>query len=124
MTSWNPDTLAAIAATDDLHISPFRADGTTYGTPTWIWSVVVGDDLYVRAYNGTGSSWYQSAVTQKAGRIRAAGNEHEVAFEPADASVNEAVDAAYAAKYDGSPYLGGIIGPQQQEATVRILPSA
>lgn len=37
---------------DDLHISPFREDGKTYGTPTWIWSVVVDGGLYVRAYNG------------------------------------------------------------------------
>lgn len=45
MSDWNPDTIAAIAASDDLHVSPFRADGTTYGTPTWIWSVVVDGDL-------------------------------------------------------------------------------
>jgi hypothetical protein len=30
-----------IAESDDLHISPFRDDGVTYGTPTWILSVVV-----------------------------------------------------------------------------------
>ena len=38
---WDDDTLTAIADTDDLHVAPFREDGTTYGTPTWIWSVVV-----------------------------------------------------------------------------------
>lgn len=26
-----------IADADDLRISPFREDGVTYGTPTWIW---------------------------------------------------------------------------------------
>ena len=41
MSSWNEDELKEIGETDDLHISPFREDGTTYGTPTWIWSVVV-----------------------------------------------------------------------------------
>ncbi len=39
---------------DDLHIAPFREDGVTPGTPTWIWSVAVGGDLYVRGYNGQG----------------------------------------------------------------------
>jgi len=43
------DELQSIARTDDLHISPFREDGETYGAPTWIWSVVVDGDLYVAA---------------------------------------------------------------------------
>jgi hypothetical protein len=42
---WKPEELRRIAETDDLHISPFREDGVTYGTPTWIWSVVVDDGL-------------------------------------------------------------------------------
>ena len=48
--AWSPNELQSIARTDDLHISPLREDGKTYGTPTWIWSVVVDGDLYVRAY--------------------------------------------------------------------------
>ena len=39
----------------------------------WIWSVVVDGALYVRACNGVGSSWYQAALKQKAGRVTAAG---------------------------------------------------
>jgi hypothetical protein len=35
--------LKRIAESDDLHIAPFREDGVTYGTLTWIWSVIVGD---------------------------------------------------------------------------------
>ena len=50
--NWPKDELRRIAETDDLQISPFREDGATYGTPTWIWSVAVDDALYVRAYNG------------------------------------------------------------------------
>jgi Uncharacterized protein conserved in bacteria (DUF2255) len=38
-----------------------------------MWSVAVDDALYVRGYNGQNSRWYQAAVRQKAGRIRAAG---------------------------------------------------
>ena len=76
------EDLEKIAETDDLHIAPFRDDGTTYGTPTWIWSVVVDGALYVRGYNGQASRWYQAAVRQKAGRITAAGTARDVAFEP------------------------------------------
>jgi hypothetical protein len=56
MTSWPTDELRKIAEADDLHVSPFREDGARYGTPTWIWSVAVGDDLYMSAYNGQDSS--------------------------------------------------------------------
>ncbi len=73
MSTWPKGELNKIAGTDDLHISPFRDDGKTYGTPTWIWSVVVDGALYVRAYNGHKSQWYQAALRQKAGRISAAG---------------------------------------------------
>jgi len=73
MSSWSKEELRKIAGSDDLHISPFREDGVTYGTPTWIWSVVMDNNLYVRAYNGTNSSWCQAATKQKAGRIVAGG---------------------------------------------------
>ncbi len=52
MAAWSKDELRKIAAADDLHIAPFREDGVTYGTPTWIWSVAVDNALYVRGYNG------------------------------------------------------------------------
>jgi hypothetical protein len=38
--------------------------------------------LYVRAYNGQSSRWYQAALRQKAGRIIATGVTKEVSFEP------------------------------------------
>ena len=84
MAPWSKDELRKIAEADDLHISPFRKDGVTYGTPTWIWSVAVGEDLYVRAYYGQSSRWDQAAVREKAGRITSAGMTKEVTFVPAD----------------------------------------
>jgi hypothetical protein len=92
-----------IAEADDLHISPLREDGKTYGTPTWIWSVAVGDTLYVRPYNGKDSRWYQAALREKAGRIAAAGMTKEVLFEPADGAANDLIDDAYRTKYQGVP---------------------
>src|SRR3954468_657799 len=107
---WQEDELRKISEADDLHISPFRDDGATYGTPTWIWSVAVDDGLYVRAYNGRRSRWYQAAMRQKAGRGTAAGMAKEVAFEPVDGPINDRIDGAYREKYHGSPYLSPMIG--------------
>ncbi len=122
MAAWSKDELRRIAEADDLHIAPFRDDGVTYGTPTWIWSVAIDDALYVRAYNGRDSRWYQAAVRQKAGRITAAGMTKEVAFEPVQGLINDRIDDAYRAKYRGSPYLGPMIAAGARAATVRVMP--
>ena len=122
MATWSKDELRKIAEADDLHISPFREDGMTYGTPTWIWSVAVDDALYVRAYYGQSSRWYQAAVQQRAGRIVAVGMTKEVTFEPADGPINDLIDDAYRAKYHGSPYLRSMISPGARSATVKVMP--
>ena len=122
MTAWSKNELHKIAAADDLHIAPFRDDGVTHGTPTWIWSVAVDNDLYVRAYNGKNSRWYKSAIKQKAGRILAAGMTKEVTFEPVDGPINAPIDDAYRAKYKGNPYLNPMITGAARSATVKITP--
>ena len=119
---WLKKELEGIAGSDDLHVSPLREDGKTYGTPTWIWSVVVDGGLYVRAYNGKESRWYKAALRQKAGRITAAGMTKEVTFESVDGQINDRIDDAYRAKYAGSPYLKPMIGEGARAATVRVMP--
>jgi hypothetical protein len=122
MVTWSKDELRNVARTDDLHIAPFREDEVNYGTPTWIWSVAVGDALYIRAYNGQKSRWYQAALRQKAGRIVAAGMTKDVKFEPVKGPINDLIDDAYRAKYGGSAYLKPMISARARSATVRVTP--
>jgi len=122
MNRWPGEELRKISETDDLHISPFREDGETYGTPTWIWSVVVDDALYVRPYSGQKSGWYQAAMRQKAGRITAAGITKEVSFEAVQGPINDRIDDAYRAKYKGNQYLSPMIGARARGATVKVIP--
>ncbi|MCB9471595.1 MAG: DUF2255 family protein [Candidatus Obscuribacterales bacterium] len=123
MIQWNKSDLQKIAETDDLHIAPLRDDGVTYGTPTWIWSVVVDNQLFVRPYNGKRSSWYKAAISQKAGQIEAAGLTRQVNFEQeSDDAVNRRIDDAYRTKYKGSPYLNAMIESGPRSATIKILP--
>ncbi|MER8521201.1 DUF2255 family protein [Mesorhizobium sp. M1076] len=122
MTRWSEDELREIAEADDLHIAPFREDGVTYGTPTWIWSVAVDGVLYARGYNGQDSRWYQAAIRQKGGRIIAARMTKDVAFEPVDGPINDRIDDPYRAKHRGNPYLSPMIGARARSATVRIVP--
>jgi hypothetical protein len=122
MGKWAKDRLQQITSSDDLHIAPFREDGVTLGTPTWIWSVVVDGELYVRAYNGTSSRWYQAASKQKAGQVTVAGQTTDVSFEQVSGEINDRIDAAYDAKYSSSPYLKPMIGDRARATTVRISP--
>ena len=120
--TWSKEELRRIAEADDLHVAPFREDGATYGTPTWIWSVAADGALYVRGYNGQSSRWYQAAVGQKAGRIVAAGITKEVMFDPVGGPINELIDDAYRKKYRGSPYLSSMVGARARSASVKVMP--
>lgn len=120
--TWNSDELERIVEVDDLKISPFREDGRTYGTPTWIWCVSVDGELYVRPYSGRSSRWYQAAMSQLAGRIVAAGMTIDVLFESAGGPINDRIDKAYQEKYRTSQYLKPMISERSRTATVRVTP--
>jgi hypothetical protein len=118
---FSAEQLQQIDQADDLKIAPFREDGVTYGTPTWIWEVIVEGNLYVRAYHGTSSRWYQAALKQKAGRIHAAGMIKDVSFElVSENNLNEKIDRAYQSKYNESPYMTHMISGGARSATVKI----
>lgn len=118
--TWATEELRKINEADDLHVAPFRDDGVSYGTPTWVWAVVLDGGLWVRAYHGQRSTWYQAALRNKAGRIQAAGMTREVTFSPVDGDILSRIDDAYRAKYSGSQYLSAMIGARARAATILI----
>lgn len=121
MSAFTTEELTMIDQADDLKISPFREDGKTYGTPTWIWEVIVDGELYVRAYNGIASRWFKSTLREQAGRIHAAGMVKEVNFQPVrDIATIHKIDDAYRTKYNKSPYMEHMISSRAQSATIRI----
>jgi hypothetical protein len=122
--AWSSDELRRIVEADDLKIAPFREDGITPGTPTWVWCVAVSGELYVRAYHGKQSRWYQAAVRQRAGRIVAAGMTRAVTFKRVDEDINASIDDAYRTKYKGSPYLRAMTSDGAREATIKVTPQA
>lgn len=121
--SWRADELDRISQADDFHVAPYRDNHVTLGTPTKTWSVAVDGDLYVRASNGTRTSWYKSAVRERAGQITAAGMKKLVAFEPVQGAINQKVDAAYRAKYSAGKDLDAMLSERASAATVRIRPA-
>ena len=124
MSSWRPSELDAIGRADELQVVTRRADGSNR-RPVPIWVVREGDDIYVRAYRGTGSDWYRHATgDQHGGRIRVPGLEREVLFEPAwDESTGAQIDRAYRAKYAryGNTYLKQMTADPAKHATLRLI---
>ena len=120
MKELDKEAIEMISELNDFHIAPYREDGETFGTLTWIWVVEVEGSLYVRAYNGVNSRWYKSALSQKAGKIKSNGTEFKVQFQPISGEINDEIDAAYKAKYNGSPYLQSMISDRAKAATVKV----
>ncbi len=122
MTGWTDDQLAALARSTELRISTPRRDGTDRPLIP-IWSVIVDGELYVRSYLGERGAWYRGAIAHRCGRIAAPGVDAAVVFERADADgLAERIDAAYAAKHAGSPYLPPMLEPAARTAALRVLP--
>ena len=120
MKELDKEAIEMISELNDFHIAPYREDGETFGTLTWIWVVEVEGSLYVRAYNGVNSIWYKSALSQKSGKIKSNGTEFKVQFQPISGEINDEIDAAYKAKYNGSPYLQSMISDRAKAATVKV----
>lgn len=114
------EDIQKIADKDDFHISVLRPDGKSYGTLTWIWVVLVDNTLFVRAYNGIKSRWYNAALQQRIGCIEAAGMKKQVHFEPVSGDINNRIDEAYRKKYSSSPYLNSMISERATAATIKI----
>lgn len=121
MSTWSADELDALGATGEIAVAPLREDGTER-SPTTIWIVRVGDELYVRSYRGDEGGWYRAAQRSGRGVVRAGGAEHEVTFEPASVDEGE-VDAAYRAKYGGSPHVDAMTSGATTTTTTRLAPA-
>jgi hypothetical protein len=122
MSTWSNDDLARLSGADEIQIAPEKSDGTLR-SPTTIWIVRSGEEMYVRSVNGPGGHWYRTAEGTHRGQIRADGATKDVAFvDEADPAVNEQVDAAYMAKYGSTPYAEPMIRPGPRDTTLRLIP--
>src|SRR2546423_11429454 len=96
--TWANDELTKVGKAEELQIASLRRDGTL-GSPRTIWVVPYGDDLYVRSVNGRGADWFRGTRVRHEGHIRAGGVDKDVAFEDADHSIDDEIEAAYRTKY-------------------------
>jgi hypothetical protein len=122
MPDWNPTELGAIGATREIEISSLREDGTLT-KPVTIWTVRVGDELYVRSVRGGKGGWYRAAEQRHEGRIEAGDAALDVTYEDAAHHLDEEIDAAYKEKYGypSSP-VDSIVTDEAKATTTRVVP--
>ena len=104
MNGWTSEELSKIGTAEELRIRSLRRNGTLR-SPTTIWVVRHGEDLYVRPVNGRTSGWFRGTQVRLEGHIQCGGVDKDVTFVSVDAAddVNAAIDAAYRAKYRRYP---------------------
>ena len=119
---WSADELATIAGTAEVDLATSRSDGTLRGARI-VWIVRHDDAVYVRSVNGTAAAWYRGVQTRHEGHLRAGEVARDIAFVEVgghaggDASLDDALDAVYGAKYHRWPGPVASINSETARAT-------
>jgi hypothetical protein len=116
MTTWTLDDLAMI----NSELSLLFVAGSEPHPGVEIGMVVVQGSVYVRAFRGPRSSWYQAAKQHGIGHITCAGEKRDVLIHQASIPA-VLIDRAYGAKYGGSSSL--LNTASAREATLEIMPA-
>lgn len=118
MNAWTPEDLTEFAEAYSLVLiaGDKERDGVEIGM------ALVGNELYVRAYRGTRSRWYQAAHEHGHGRIRVGGVTREVVLTTRGLELPAGLEAAFRGKY-GAVSDALIAVPEARAATIRIDPA-
>ena len=122
---WNPETLAALADALEVDVTPIAADGSRRSSRT-VWSIRVGDELYLRSWKGRGAAWFRDAVATGQGEIAVTGGgaSQLVRFEEVDAEANiqAQISATFLTKYAADRYAAAMNESGPLESTLRLIP--
>jgi hypothetical protein len=118
---WTPGELDRLATGYSVHLHA-HTDDHDPDDCVEIGLVVVRGSVFVRAFRGPTSRWYQAAKNGGAGWIRFGETRWKVAFAAAPASVDaqlaDQIDDAYVIKY--GDLASGATGERMREATLRV----
>ena len=116
MSAWTPAQLRRFGDARSLVLTAGAS-----GERVELGMVVVGGDVFVRAFRGTDSLWYRAAVAHRSGSVVVGEDRFEVGYEPA-AGDDDAIEAAYRERYGSTAAM--VATPEARAATLRIVPVA
>lgn len=132
MTGWSPAELDAIDRTGEVDIATRRSDGTLRPARI-VWIVrhrdASSDAVYVRSVNGTTAAWYRGVQARHEGKLTAGRSQRDVMFVEAGEHVgdgtelDDALDAAYRAKYGRGPAVDHITAATARATTLWVIPA-
>lgn len=120
MSTWTTAQLAALDRAGEVRVAGRRADGSSR-TLVIVWHVVVDGVLYLRSVRGPGGQWYRGVARHFEGFIDWDGTPHAATF-IRDNDEDDAIDAAYFAKYGNGSPSRSITAPLAKETTLRVEP--
>lgn len=122
MAKWDNAILDRVASAKELEISSRRADGTL-SRPVTIWSVRVGEDLFVRSVYGE-KPWYNALKNRGKGHISAGDVDLDVTFQTPVTDGLDQIDQAYWDKYSKYPgIVPGCVNETARSTTIKVTPA-
>ncbi len=122
-SAWSKEDLERIGGAPEIELVTLRADGSPR-QPVTLWVVRVGDALYVRSWLGAAGAWYRHVRARPGARIVVEGREDAVRLVDPAPGIDDAVDAAYRAKYGalGGTYVEDMLSPDARATTLELVP--
>ena len=117
---------AVVEAVDDSGIMGIRAGSKSDHRFVGVWPVVVRGRVYARSWTLRRGGWYRTFLEDPLGTIQVGEREIRVrAVRVRSERVRDAVEAAYAGKYDtkaSQKYVRGFRTQRRREATIEFVP--
>ncbi|HEY6430947.1 MAG TPA: DUF2255 family protein [Acetobacteraceae bacterium] len=118
MSGFNPTTIAAISAQQEIGIRTTRQPDK----PVTIWVVVTGDEVFIRSFQAAKGRWYRSVAADGLATLEIDGQQVPVRATPADTAAIDRVSTAFLAKYGSSPYAKEMVRSETLPTTLRVEP--
>lgn len=120
---WAREDLERIGGAAEIDLVTLRPDGSPR-EPVTLWVVRVGDALYVRSWLGAAGAWFRHVRARPEARIVVEGREIPIRLVDPAPGVDDAVDAAYRAKYQGlgGKYVEDMLSPDARATTLELVP--
>ncbi len=120
MATWTDAELQELNDAYEVRVAGRHDDGSSR-TLTIVWQVVVDGNLYLRSVRGVDGQWYKGVAHHFEGFLQWGSTTRAVTY-TLDASHDDAVDAAYFAKYGRGAPSQSITSASARQTTMRVDP--